>query len=219
MPLFYHFANFLVKVALIALTRREVRGREYVPRQGPLIVVANHINFIDPPFLSASIPRRITFMAKMELYNTPWMRLLLSAVGAFPVRRGRLARRALRHALSALAQGEAIGIFPEGTRSQNRQMQPAQPGAALIALQSGAPILPVGISGSERVRGVLSVLRRPRIVVNIGHPFQLPAIAGKTGASELNSHTELIMAHIAALLPASYRGPTRPRQRERRQPR
>ncbi|MFH1485864.1 MAG: lysophospholipid acyltransferase family protein [Chloroflexota bacterium] len=195
-----------MKAILVALSRWEVHGREHVPRHGSLIVVANHIHVIDPPVLSASIPRRVTFMAKVELYRPLFSGLFMRAIGAFPVYRGMLDRRALRRAMGALAHGDALGIFPEGRRSRDGRLQQAQRGAALIALRSGAPIVPVGISGTENVRGILGLLRRPRLVVNIGHPFYLPAIEGKNGTSALDFYIEHIMVRIAALLPESYRG-------------
>jgi 1-acyl-sn-glycerol-3-phosphate acyltransferase len=166
-------------------------------------VVANHLNLADPPLLSASIRRRIVFMVKQEFYRSRFVR----AFGAFPVRRDAVDREAMHRAMKVLEEGQVLGMFPEGTRSPNAQMQSAYQGTALIALKSGAPILPVGISGTERIHGVKSVvLGHPHITVSIGQPFTLPPVHSKISSVQLRELTELIMSRIAELLPEGYRG-------------
>jgi len=206
MRLFYDIATITMKALLLSLTRWRVEGKENVPRTGPLIVVANHHNIIDPPLISASVPRRISFMAKEELFRSRMLRAIVQNYGAFPVRRGQLDRVAVRWALTALQNGGALGMFPEGKRSPNAQLQSPQPGASLLAARSGVPILPVGISGSERVNGIGFILHRPRINVTIGRPFRLASSGDKVTRSRLAQHSESIMEHIAELLPESYRG-------------
>ena len=207
MKLFYDACNVAMRALLIVLTRWRVEGRENVPRTGPLIVVSNHLNLIDPPLLGASMPRRITFMAKQELFDSTFSRLVVENYGAFPVRRGQLDRKAVRQALEQLNSGQVLGIFPEGKRSSDSRLQPAQLGASLLASHSGVPVVPVGIHGSERVKGVGSVLfRRPRITVTIGRSFVLPADKEKRGRQRLVRHSDLIMERIAELLPEGYRG-------------
>ena len=105
-----------------------------------------------------------------------------------------------------MAAGLALVMFPEGTWSNNAQLQPAFPGSALIALRSEAPILPVGISGTERIKGVAWLLRRPQITVNIGLPFHLPPVNGKVTKTELAELTNFIMGRIEQLLPVEYHG-------------
>ncbi len=205
MPWFYWTATFLMKVILLALSRWQVNFQGEVPKSGPLIIVANHVDFIDPPLLSASIPRRIVFMAKQESYSSPGG-IFIRFFGAFPVRRGEPDRRALRRAESVLREGLALGMFPEGTRSRTAKIQRPKGGASLVALRSGALILPVGISGSEAVSGLGFIFRRPKITVNVGRPFTLPLREGKTTAAQLDKLSDLIMERIADLLPESYRG-------------
>jgi len=206
MILFYYVATTAMKALLTTLTRWQVDGKENVPKKGPLIVVANHINLIDPPLLSASVPRRVTFMAKQELFRPSLGAYFVRAYGAFPVRRGELDKEALRRAFEVLRKGRVLGMFPEGKRSLSHQLQEAQPGSALIAVRSGASILPVGISGSEQVKGIGSIIHRPRITVTIGRPFSLPFDKDKPIRSQLPQLSELITERIAELLPPNYRG-------------
>jgi 1-acyl-sn-glycerol-3-phosphate acyltransferase len=205
MRLFYYAANTAMKALLIALTRWQVEGKENVPRKGPLIVVANHMTYVDPPLLGASVPRRITFMAKQELFRPSLMGIIVRAYGAFPIRRDKLDREALRYAFGLLNKGQVLGMFPEGKRSFPYHLQEMQPGTAFIAAHSGVPIIPVGISGSEQVKGLGFIVRRPRITVRIGRSFTLPSgennILNRPG---LNQHSGLIMKRIAELLPRAY---------------
>ena len=205
MTLPYYLGTALVKFLLLLFTRWRVKGRENVPSRGPLIVVANHLNLADPPLLSASIPRRIVFMAKKEAFRSPILGPLVRAWRAFPVQRERLDREALRQAQQVLGQGLALGMFPEGRRSITAEMQRAYPGTSLVAIRSGALILPVGITGSEKL-SPFGLLRRPEITVNIGKPLNLPSIDGQLTRTQLAHATDLIMVRVAELLPQSYRG-------------
>lgn len=196
-----------MKALLLALVRWRVEGKKNVPRKGPLIVVSNHMTYVDPPLLGASVPRRIMFMAKEELFDFSLLGLVVRAYGAFPVRRSGVDRIALRRAFEVLKKGEVLGMFPEGRRSFSNKLLEAQPGTAFIASRSGAPIVPVGISGSEKVRGIGFILRRPSIVVRIGRPFTIPSNdADRPDRSILAQQADLITERIAELLPPSYRG-------------
>lgn len=201
----YYAGKFLTRMLLFLLTHWRVRGRENMPEQGPLLIVANHINLADPPILAVSIRRKAMFMAKEELFRSRFSRFFMRNFGAFPVRRGQLDRGALRRAEQLLAQGSALIMFPEGQRSKNAQLQPAFAGSALVAVRSDVPILPVGITGTEKIKGRAWLFRRPRITINIGHPFYLPAVNGKLTRAELAQLTNFMMEHIAELLPPEYR--------------
>jgi len=196
----------MVRILLSLLTRWQVKVKANIPSQGPLLVVANNLNLADPPLVGVSLGRTAIFMAKEELFRSRLSRYFISRLGVFPVHRGRLDRKALRQAERVLARDLALVIFPEGRRSHNGQLQPASPGAALIASRYKVPVLPIGITGTERIKGITWVLRRPQITVNIGHPFQLPVVNGKVTRVELAKMSELIMEHIADLLPTTYRG-------------
>lgn len=205
MPWFYYVARAMVRMCL-RLTRRRVVGKENVPQQGPLLVVANHLSLVDPPLLGITLEREVTFMAKKELFRFPPLGYLMRGFGAFPVHRGQLDIAALRQAQQALTEGRVLVMFPEGMRSRSGHLRPAFSGAALIALRSGAPILPVGIAGTEKMKWPVWVFRRPRITVNIGVPFHLPPGTDKPTRAELADQTDYIMRHIARLLPEQYRG-------------
>jgi len=145
-------------------------------------------------------------MAKKELFRPRLGGYFVRGFGAFPVQRGQLDRQAMRQAYRVLAEGRALAMFPEGTRSLTGKLQPGLPGSALVALRSGAPILPVGIFGTEKIKGVAWIWHRPRITVNVGPSFHLPPASRRPTRAELNGLTDFIMRRIAELLPAEYRG-------------
>ena len=202
---FYHIARFAVRAVLLLSTNWQIKGKENIPPKGPLLIVANHLNLADPPVVSVSIARETRFMAKEDLFKAKFTGYFIGSFGAFPVRRSQADTKAVRQALQILADGLALVVFPEATRSPNAQLQPAFSGAALIALRSGAPILPIGITGTEKMKGKTWPFRRPRIMVNIGKPFHLPpdCTTTKEGLVKL---TDFIMEHIAEQLPVAYRG-------------
>jgi 1-acyl-sn-glycerol-3-phosphate acyltransferase len=206
LPWIYHFGKLLVGTLFRLFSRWRVTGKENVPRQGPLLVVANHLHAIDPPLLGVSLGRPVVFMAKEELFRSRLRGWFLSRLGSFPVRRGKLDRKAIRRSEQILADGQALMLFPEASRSENAQLQSALPGSALIASRHSVPVLPVGITGTEEVDRRGWIFRRPRITVNIGQPFYLPSPGSRLTKAELAEHTELIMRHIAELLPLEYRG-------------
>jgi len=206
LPGFYYVCRLVIKMLLLLLTHWQVRGKGNVPGRGPLLIVANHINLADPVLIGASLRRKVAFMAKEELFRAPFSRFFMCNFGAFSVRRGRINRKAFNQANQVLAEGRVLVVFPEGRRSQNNQLQPAFLGSALIASRSGALVLPVGISGSEKIKGLTWMLRRPQVTVNIGYPFSLPVVNGKLTRVELAQFTNSIMERIAELLPSEYRG-------------
>ena len=190
--------------------RMRVDGLERVPATGPLLVVCNHLHNADPVIVSVAFPRPLHFMAKKELFGVPVIGWLIRKVGAFPVDRGTADRAAIRHAEAALRQGIAVGMFPEGTRSLTGALQRAHPGVGLLALRSGAPVLPMVVTGSERLplngaKGRRPTAGRREVLVQFGDTFAIPR--------ELDGHrvtadqaTDMMMAAVARMLPEQYRG-------------
>jgi len=199
----------VMRVVYRLLFRWTVSGRENVPRQGPVVLIANHIHLADPILLMLSFPRPITFLAKEELFRIPFIGMLMRDAGMFPVARTgtvQQKRDVLRQAERLLAQGRVMAIFPEGKRSPAGVLASARPGAAFLALHSGAALVPVAITGTERLVGRWWWLRRPRVAVTIGIPFRLPQSSGPVARSESARHTDTLMRSIAALLPEDKRG-------------
>ncbi len=206
MTLLYRLGCGTARFCFSNLGRLEVNGREGVPPYGPLIVAANHLSFTDPPLLVVSIFRPLHFIAKRELFANPISRNFLRNFHVSPFDRSGLRIDAVRLLLRMLAQDQAVVVFPEGHRSPDHTMQHGELGVVYLALKSQAPILPVGLSGTEK----LSAWRMPfplcRLRANIGQPFTLPVLEGRPSREVLHSLQDMIMGRIAALLPEQYRG-------------
>jgi 1-acyl-sn-glycerol-3-phosphate acyltransferase len=204
----YALGRILGKFLFGVCTGEQVAGLERIPREGPLLIVANHLSYLEPPLIATVVPRRITFMAGYELWEIGWLSWMLRTMQALPVRRGGTGDlEAIRTALTLLKQGEAVAVFPEGRISESRALLRAKPGVSLLAQRSGAPIVPIGISGTERLDTfgtfVTGRWRRPRVRVNIGAPF-IPEYA--PGRPDHQAMADLVMEHLAAQMPEAYRG-------------
>lgn len=186
-------------------TSRIVKGRRNIPRRGPMIMAVNHLNLADPPLLMTIIPRHVIWLAKKELFDIPVFGLLYHSAGCISVRRTKADLHALRQSLQALDQGYMLGMFTEGTRSTGQGLQRGEPGTAILALRSGAPVLPVAIWGTEVIRLPSSFFKRTRVHVVFGEPFYLTKSELPFG-EQITEGTDEIMRRIAALLPAKYRG-------------
>ena len=201
----YYPCRTLARFCFNVLGRMEVSGQECVPPYGPLIVVANHLSYNDPPSVAAALPRPLSFLGKRELFTTTPKRLLFNSLRVYPVDRS-MGVSAMRTALNLLAQDQAVVIFPEGRRSPDGTMQPGLAGAAYLAMKSQAPILPIGITGTEKFPHQRMVLPLCRFQLNIGPPFTPPVLEGGNPRDAANGVLEIIMQRIAAQLPPEYRG-------------
>jgi 1-acyl-sn-glycerol-3-phosphate acyltransferase len=178
-----------------------------VPQHGPLIIVANHINFVETPLALVRLrPRPATGFAKAEWWRNPVMRWLFTMWGAIPLRRGEGDVEAFRQAFQALADGKIMVLAPEGTRSGTGRLKRGQPGVALLALRSGAPILPLGFYGYEDLWRNMARLRRTDFHVVIGRPFRVRPLEGRATPAIRQAIADQIMCQIASLLPERYRG-------------
>ncbi len=196
----------LTLLCLIAF-RLKIEGREHEPRHGPFIAAFNHTSAIDPILAGVSLRRRAYYMAKAELLSVPVVGPWVASMGTFPVRRGEPDRKALRRAFQILEQGGVLVMFPEGTRSPDGRLQAAEPGAALIALRMGVPVLPVALVGSYRV--LPKGARWPKFVpvrVRVGPLLTVPRVEGRLDHQVLDEWGRRIMHEIAKLLPQEQGG-------------
>jgi 1-acyl-sn-glycerol-3-phosphate acyltransferase len=205
------FAYWVVTSSIKGLARLLCRVHDgelaRVPERGPLLLVINHINFLDAPVLYTHLqPRPLAGFAKVETWDHPALRLLADLWGAIPLHRGEADMAALRQGLQALEAGRILGVAPEGTRSGNGHLQRGNAGIVLLALRSGAAVLPIGCSGAEHFRSNLKRLRRTDFSIHVGQPFYLEAGGNRVTREVRQQMTDEIMYQLAALLPPANRG-------------
>ncbi|MDF2681393.1 MAG: 1-acyl-sn-glycerol-3-phosphate acyltransferase [Brevibacillus sp.] len=189
---YYRTFRGFFRIIFSLVYRWQVIGREHIPKEGPVILCANHISLWDPPLLGSGIERMVNFMAKEELFRIPVIGFLITKFGAFPVKRGAGDRAAIRTTLKLLEEGKIFGIFPEGTRSKNGEVGEGMPGVAMFALKSQAQVIPVAIIGPYR-------MFRP-IKIVYGEPIDLTRLReAKSSTDTLKETSDLIMDHIRKL--------------------
>lgn len=188
--MFYHFARNLLKFIYQLLFRLEAKNLHYVPVTGGVVLCSNHISLLDPPAIGVFIKRRISFMAKKELFDVPLLGSIIKKLGAFPVNRSGVGKETIKTAMKLLREGEMMGIFPEGTRNQGGAA--AKKGAAMIALKSGAAIIPVAVIGSYKLFGKTRIVYGPAI--------DMTDILEEKSSDMLEKATERIMDHIHRIL-------------------
>ena len=150
-------------------------GREHLPRRGGLILASNHRSFLDPFVIGTLVRRPVYYMAKRELFEKRWQAWLLNGLGAFPVDRGAGDEAAMDTARAILARGDCVVVFPEGTRVRSPGLGDARRGVGRLALQSGSPVAPVAVVGSDQVRRGWRI--RPRKVrLRVGAPLLFPGV-------------------------------------------
>jgi len=200
------FADTAARRALVSFGRflftffmeLDVSGLEHLPAQGAVILAANHVTNFDVFPVQFALPRPIFFMAKANLFKFLPMDLLLRNLGAFPVNRGEKDAWAMRHAAQVLNHGQALGMFPEGTRSTGRGLAVAKTGTARLALEANCPILPVAITGSDQFFKRFARRARVRVVI-------LPPLFPEPGENPL-ALTDRLMFTLAQGLPVEMRG-------------
>lgn len=195
----YRLISYLLVFPIYRLLfRGRTAGNGNVPRQGALVVVANHGSHLDPPLLGHALGRPVAFMAKAELFKVPVLGAIIRACGAYPVSRGASDREAIRTATNRLLEGWATGVFIDGTRQANGRVNDPQAGAALLAARAGVPLLPVAIINSHRALGPGQAgTRLLPIHIRIGTPIPAPTSRRR---ADLDVATAACQAQINALL-------------------
>ena len=169
--MFYYVVRALCWLLLKIFWRMEIIGIENLPENGGLIIASNHVSYLDPAVLVASLNRKIYFIAKKEIFKNTFVSFILKSVNAFSVDRENVDILAFKKAINILREEKVLGIFPEGTRSSNGELQELKLGAIKIAMKTGVPILPVGIIGTHKIypRGIkFPILFKHKIIVKYG---------------------------------------------------
>jgi 1-acyl-sn-glycerol-3-phosphate acyltransferase len=199
--------NTVIKGLIRLFCRVDDTQLRKFPKKGPLIAVANHINFLEVPLLYTHLqPRPLTGFAKAETWDNPILRPIFNLWEAIPLQRGEADINAIRSALDVLEAGQILAIAPEGTRSGDGQLQRGLPGVTIIALRSGAPIIPVVYWGGENFWNNLSSLRRTDFHIRVGRPFYLLTEGVKVNRQIRQQMTDEIMYQLSTMLPPDYRG-------------
>lgn len=187
--LYHLFKWSVVSPVLHTYFRGQIQGAENVPQKGPLIVVSNHASYFDPPILSCAMGRPVAYMAKEELFKIPGLKQAIALYGAYPVKRGKGDRGAVKAALKALQEGWAVGIFLEGTRTHDGRITSPKLGAALIAAKAKVPLLPVSLSGTDKILRKGSPLPRSVAVrVKIGKLVDPPSTLQREVLQEVTDY-------------------------------
>jgi len=206
--IFRRLACLILRTLFRLLTHLEVKGQENLPQGGPLLVAFNHLAHLDGPLVIALLPWSVEGIALSNLYRVPVTGQLLRLYGTIPVHRDQFDRQVIRRALQVLAESKVLALAPEARQSLTGAMERARQGVAYLALRSGVPILPVALTGTEKVYVEWKRLRRPRLTLTFGELFVPPPRASKPQArrQQMAELTDEIMHRIAAMLPPEYRG-------------
>lgn len=189
----WNVAWFLVRGPLTLFSKMRVWGRERVPLTGPVVLASNHQSFYDVFVLGSAMRRPIFYMAKAELFDNPVIDTIITHTGAFPVRRGEVDRGALESAKEVLARGDVLGIFIDGTRHHADAVGEVRAGAAMIAAQAGAPVIPVYIHGTDKL---IDAPRTP-VSVTFGRPMMISGRGSKAyraGADQIGAELRRLQA-------------------------
>jgi 1-acyl-sn-glycerol-3-phosphate acyltransferase len=196
----YGFIRSFLRLILKLYFRWEVYGKDNLPAVGGALLAANHVSYLDPPLMGCAVDRHVHFMAKKELFSIPGLGWLMRRFGSIPVERKGSDRQAIRRALELLQSGSVVGIFPEGTRGDGKTLLKPQPGTVLLAAKAGVPIVPMAITGIERVLPPGCWLPRPaKIKIFIGEPIEIPVNGTRSSRDVLNGYSQLVMERIDEL--------------------
>jgi 1-acyl-sn-glycerol-3-phosphate acyltransferase len=186
----YTFVRILVSLPTLLIYRVRVRGRENVPKSGPLLLAPNHLSQMDHFFIGLYLRRKIRFMGKSQMFGPPVLTYIFKHGGVFPVRRGHHDEESFRTAFALLEQGEMLLVYAEGGRSRSGELGKPKRGIGRIALESGAPVVPVAIHGSASVRR-WKRFRFPKVRVQFGEPMTFPIENDVSQERQLEIATEI----------------------------
>jgi 1-acyl-sn-glycerol-3-phosphate acyltransferase len=186
----YTFARIVLTLPTILIYRVRGIGVENVPREGALVLAPNHFSQMDHFFCGVYLRRKIRFMAKSQLFGPPVLTYIYKHGGVFPVRRGHHDEEAFKTAYEILGQGEMLLVYAEGGRSRSKQLGTPKPGIGRIALESGAPIIPTAIHGSDGARG-WKKLRFPKVTIQFGEPMTFAVEQAPSRERQMEAATEV----------------------------
>jgi 1-acyl-sn-glycerol-3-phosphate acyltransferase len=215
----YRLARVVLTGPVLAGYRYRAIGVDNVPAKGPVLLAPNHFSFWDHFFIAVLLRREVQFMAKSQLFRPPFLDFILSHGGTFPVRRGQRDQDAFITAHSILDRGGVVLMYAEGGRARSKELGQPKPGIGRLALESGVPVVPVAIHGSEHVRDATR-LHVPKVTVQYGEPFSFPQVAtpGKEQCQEAAQQIfERVRKMYAALHDQGRSGVLEALRRERRQ--
>jgi len=207
MNLFQRFVHRLIRGLLRMVCRVHDEQLARVPQEGPLLVITNHVNFLEVPLVVTHFGSRpLTGVSKAESWDNPFKRYLFDMWNGIPIQRGEADRTALRRVLEALKEGKIVGLAPEGTRSYHGELQIGRPGILLMALRSGAPVLPVVLHGHEKFWSNLRKFKRTDVYFEVGSPFHIEDHGQMLSREVRDEMIREVMYQMAALLPPRNRG-------------
>jgi 1-acyl-sn-glycerol-3-phosphate acyltransferase len=216
-PFVYWTLRAILVPAFLVYFRMQRIGREHLPKHGPLLLASNHRSFLDPFVIGMLVRRPVYYMAKRELFEKRWQAWILNALGAFPVDRGHGDSAAMDTARTILERGDCVVLFPEGTRVRSGPLAKPRRGVGRLALETGVPVAPVAVNGTEDVRRGWRI--RPRKVrIRVGRPLNFPT-AGSSSPSLAEAVTDRVWSCVS--LQWEWLGgvrPDRPTVTERRAP-
>jgi len=193
----YRFCSGLIAVLSAVLFRPSVEGAENIPTSGPVLIAPIHRSNVDFAFTLFISKRKVFFMAKHSLFEVPVLGALLVRLGAFPVKRGSADRDSMADAEDVLRQGQALVLFPEGTRKEGALVEPLHDGAMFIAARTGAKVVPVGIGGSDKALPKGAKLPRfARIKIVVGEAIEPPTAEGRIPRSLIATKTEALRSEL-----------------------
>ena len=186
----YTAVRILVSLPTLLVYRVRAIGLKNVPREGPLVLASNHFSQMDHFFIGLYLRRKVRFMAKSQLFGPPVLTYVYKHGGVFPIRRGNRDEEAFKTAYTLLDQGEMLLVYAEGGRSRSQELGEPRPGIGRIALESGAPVVPVAIHGSAAVRK-WKKLRFPKVTVQFGEPLVFGVEPGSSRERQLEVAVEV----------------------------